>query len=583
MCSLRIDDGEVSSLDLRNKEEVSLLNDIIQEPNLIWVSYSLSAEITSLLRLGIDVTKMVCIDLMVESRMITMSHHEYFTMDSSMMGQVACLLGKDVESEKAHKDKMRDLILGQESWNKEEWASIVAYCESDIADLRALFIKIREIHEAADHPYGLDTITARADYVRKTTEMDFASKGFPVDTQSVNNIFKNREGVKINLIRNLSQEWRECFVVSGNSFILKQHLLEKLVASKGWKNWPRTDTGKLSLDTDTLKELSKRIPEAQEIRQYRQTENTLRSTDFSDKIVDGYIKPRTSAFTAVTGRNGLEPKRGYLLNLPKWIRKIIHPAEGMILLSGDWSQQEIAVGAALSKDQNLIDAYNTGDIYVAMAKMANMIPEDGDKKSHPIERELVKALQLALGYGKGVKALGVDFHAIMGGGEAQASAKARQIHAWHQRAFKDYWAWANQGVRDAYSKGWTEALDGWVSWVTVNRTKKTQLLNFPMQSTGAVMMRKATLMFYEAWRNGLLPPLLCSQHDGFYFNTSETELEKHNKLMIEIMEQASLDTIGLLVRADTTVYNSKDGYIPKGWADRYQVIWDLCTRSKNTI
>lgn len=582
MCSLRLDDGDTNTIDCRKPENVLVLKEIMKDPDIVWVSYSLGAEISSLLRLGINVENLKCVDLMVECRMITMSHRKYFTMDSSMMGQITCLLGKDTSAQSETKDDMRDLILGQNTWTEEEWDLIVKYCESDIADMRDLFLKVSEIHDEADHPYDLEAVLKRGDYVRKCSEMDFASNGFPVNSQAINNIFKNRDEVKLNLIRNLSTEWRECFVPSKNGFVLKQNLLENLVKSKGWIGWPRTDSGKLSLDTSTLKELAKRIPEVQEIRQYRQTENTLRSTDFSDKIVDGYIKPRTSAFTAVTGRNGLEPSRGYLLNLPKWIRKIIHPAKGMVLLSGDWSQQEIAVGAALSKDVNLIKAYNSGDIYVAMGKMAGMIPEDGTKDTHPVERNLVKALQLALGYGKGVRALGVDFHAIMGGGLAQASAKAREIHAWHQRAFSTYWAWANKGVQDAYTKGWVSTLDSWVSWVG-SRTKKTQLLNFPMQGTGAAMMRIATLAFYDAWKKGEMPPLLCSQHDGFYFNTKEEDSEEHAKRMVKIMEQASIDTIGLLVRADTTIYNHDEGYIPKGWAERYQKVWDLCTKDKGSI
>lgn len=575
MAAVRYDDGPVVTFDLREPDNITALKFIVESEDVIWVSYSLSAEITSLLRLGIDVSKMKCVDLMIECRMITMSHQRYFTKDSSLMGQIRCLLGKDVAEDIEHKDRMRDLILSKTLWTDEEWTEITNYCASDLSDLRELFQTVSDLHEESNHDYNLEHALHRGDYARKAAEMDYASAGFPVNAVAINKIFSNRDLVKRNLIRNLTSEWRECFTLEKSGFVLKQHLLEALLKRKGWTNWSRTDSGKLSLDADYLKELEKRIPEVRDLRQYRQTENTLRSADLRDKIKDGYIKPRTSPFTAVTGRNGLEPTRGYLLNLPKWIRKIIHPHKDMVLLSGDWSQQEIAVGAALSGDENLIAAYNTGDIYVAMGKLANMIPEDGDKKSHPVERELVKALQLALGYGKGVRALGLDFHGILGGGLSQASTKAREIHAWHQRAFGTYWAWANRNVNSAYAQGWVEAVDGWVEWVG-SKTKKTQLLNFPMQATGAVMMRRATLMFYDAWKAGLMPPLLCSQHDGFYFNTTVELVEEHGARMKEIMERASMETIGLLVRADKTIYTHEEGYVPKGWDERYENVWNLC-------
>jgi len=248
--------------------------------------------------------------------------------------------------------------------------------------------------------------------------------------------------------------------------------------------------------------------------------STLNSADLRKQVRDGYIKPKTFTFTAKTGRNGLKPKQGYLLNLPAWLRKIIVPHPDMVMIGCDWSQQEIAVAAALSGDAKLLEAYQTGDIYLALGKMSGHIPKDGTKSTHKKQRDLFKALQLGLGYGKGVNSLAYDIWGIMqedGMSLLDAKIKAREIFNWHKLTFAVYWRWNDKQIAQSRLTGWISSTDGWIEWVS-KQTKDTQLKNFPSQANGAVMLRIATKKFYHAWRDGVLPPLLCSQHDAFYFN-----------------------------------------------------------------
>ena len=73
--------GDVYSyFDLRDNKDKLLLELYLKENEReIFTSYAIHAEITSLLRCGINVDKMLCADLMAECRMITMSHKNYFT------------------------------------------------------------------------------------------------------------------------------------------------------------------------------------------------------------------------------------------------------------------------------------------------------------------------------------------------------------------------------------------------------------------------------------------------------------------------------------------------------------------------
>lgn len=580
LCIAQATGNDPQAFDLRNNQDLEELREYVSfYKDHTFVSYQMGAEVGSFLRLGITVKDTKWIDLMAECRMISMSNHKYFTMDGSMLSQIQKFLGVDMTEASKHKDAMRDLIILQDSWSEEEWTKIVLYCLDDIQYMRDLLLKVIEIHAETEHPFTLEQAQKRGYYMRISTEMDYAGGGFPVWGDDVEKIYANKSLLKENIIFELPEEWRQCFAknkVTGE-YGKKLNKIAELIAEKGWTNWSTTSTGKPSLEADYLKELRLSIPEVEPFYQAVKAISTLNSADLREQVKDGYIQTQTFGFSARTGRNGLKPKRGYLLNLPKWMRRIIHPHPGMVMIGFDWSQQEIAVAAALSGDQKLLEAYESGDVYLALAKMAGAVPEDATKKSHALERELFKALQLGLGYGKGVKSLGNDFYAIMKKQNldlARARSKALEIFNWHKRYFATYWSWIDRVKRGARRNGWIQTSDNWVEWVD-SRTKDTQLLNFPSQSTGAVMMRNAAVIFYDLWQAGVLPAVMCCQHDAFYFNMKEEDVEKYKPLILEVMKQSSIDTIGVEVRCGYKVYDHTKGYEPEGMQAEHEKLWKL--------
>lgn len=567
--------------DLRDNKDTALLSQFIKDnENSIFVSYALNAEINSLLRLGIDVTNLKGVDLMVESRMITMSHDRYFEKTGSMLGSVSVLLGDDVSDAVKNKDAMRDLILDNAEWTDEEWEKIGEYCYSDIEVLPRLFKKIQEIHVAENHPYHLSHVLKRADYVRKTTEMDFASKGFPVG-QDFENIYKYKNALKSSIIESLPPIWRLCYEYTEDKdkWTRKGAELVKVIEFNNWQDvWKRTPSGRgYSMEVDYLEKLEVKIPAVESLRRAVRSLNTLNSKDLREDVVNGYVKPSTFGFSAKTGRNGLKPKRGYLFNLPSWMRRSVHPHEGMNIIGSDWSQQEIAIAAKLSGDEELVKAYKSGDVYLALGKMSGAIPQDGTKKSHFKQRAIFKILQLGLQYGKGQKSIALDFYNMLkdeGWTMREASMQASDVYKWHKQYFNTYWTWIEAKVKQSKQQGWIETSDNWVCFVG-KKTLKTQLLNFPSQSGGAAMMRTATFKLYDYWKLGLIDPLLCTQHDATYFNAADEGLDDKVMIIHDVMEQIGLDTIGLKVGADTHVYTHETGYMPDKWDDNDEKIWNM--------
>jgi DNA polymerase I len=82
------------------------------------------------------------------------------------------------------------------------------------------------------------------------------------------------------------------------------------------------------------------------------------------------------------------------------------PPPGCGVAYVDWSQQEFGIAAALSGDPMMMEAYRSGDPYLAFAKQAGAVPHDATKASHNTEREQYKACVLAVQYGMGEAGLG---------------------------------------------------------------------------------------------------------------------------------------------------------------------------------
>ena len=79
-----------------------------------------------------------------------------------------------------------------------------------------------------------------------------------------------------------------------------------------------------------------------------------------------------------------------------WLRGLIKPVAGNAVAYVDWSQQEMGITAALSGDAAMMQAYRSGDPYLAFAKQAGAVPSDVTKDSHPIERNRFKVCALAV-------------------------------------------------------------------------------------------------------------------------------------------------------------------------------------------
>ena len=178
-----------------------------------------------------------------------------------------------------------------------------------------------------------------------------------------------------------------------------------------------------------------------------------------------------------------------------------------------------------------MEAYSGGDVYHSLAMMCGLTNDTNTKrwkKENSGQRQQMKALQLGISYGMGVRSLakGLKRHRLI----------ASEVIIRHKRQYPRFWEWRADMVQSAMLTRKIESeLDGWPLHISTSPNQRT-LFNFPMQSGGAEMLRLAANRLCDA---GLIPSMLV--HDGILLDVQNS---KQVEQAIEIMRIAGAEVCG---------------------------------------
>jgi DNA polymerase-1 len=519
----------------------------------VWCCFNGLADLTCLLALGLDIHDLKFIDAMTEARMITLSHPEYLLYEQNLLAtlRVFGVIDEDEYSVAlAQKENTRDLIFNNHLYNDQQWSQICAYAYDDMVHLPTLMNRIAQLHNAIQDGTVIHHTLHRGSFTVAIASLHFKAKGYPVNIARLKAIYDNADNIKARLAIEVNNRYgdqehpiyrfvpnvkgsetgRWVFSNAGFNWLIREKL--------HIQDWALTEAGQLNLQSDYLDEKWKSVPALSLFRTTRKTLQALGKDTLTSRFVDGHIRAEPFIFSQKTGRCSPKPTKGFILNLPPWLRSaLIHPAPGEAFIGIDWSQQEIGIAAVLSGDRNLLEVYNSSDVYLTLAKMAGAVPPEATKQSHPLVRQNFKAVQLGIGYGKGVAALAVDIwennRDPVSGAEnitrTDALIKAREIYQWHKRYFRRYWDWIKQNAIEAKIQGYLASEDHWLLYCAPH-TRSTQIQNFPMQANGAAMLRRAV---YHVYQTRVLD-LVCPLHDALYIRCRESEAEKHAQLFVVV-------------------------------------------------
>ncbi len=318
----------------------------------------------------------------------------------------------------------------------------------------------------------------------------------------------------------------------------------------------KTPRGQPSTAEDVLEELAHNYDIPALILEHRGL-NKLKTT-YIDKLpqeIDlrtGRVHTSYQQAVASTGR--LSSTSPNLQNIPirtaqgRRIREAFVADAGNRILALDYSQIELRIMAHLSKDENLLRAFELRqDVHRATA--AEVFGESVDQVSDD-QRRAAKAINFGLIYGMSAFGLGKQLN---------ISRKEAQLYV--DTYFKRY-----PGVRRymeetkerARDQGYVETVFGRRLYLPdINARNAVQrqyaertAINAPMQGTAADIIKRAMIDVHR-WLidDGDQTRMIMQVHDELVFEVAEVDVERTRKTVVRLMKQAATLSVALEVDA----------------------------------
>jgi DNA polymerase-1 len=512
-------------------------------PETLFVAYYASAEIGCFLALGWPIPERI-LDLFTEFRAET---NGAGTMaGNGLLGALAHFGLPSIGGEE--KNDMRTLIMGGGPWRDGEQVAILDYCESDVQALGRLLPEMEPMIVASNQRLGWALLRGR--YMAAVASMEW--NGIPIDIDVLRRLNANWERLQLGLIEEIDQAYGVYEARSFRTNKFEAFLIEANIP------WPRLDTGRLALSDHVFRAQAKAHPIIAPLRELRHALSELKLNNLAVGA-DGRNRTLLSPFRSKTARN--QPSNSKFIFGPSvWLRGLIKPSPGKSVAYLDWSSQEMAIAAALSGDQAMWGGYATGDPYIAFAIQAGMAPAGATKHSHKDIRNRCKAIVLGVQYGMSAESMAFNagIHVV----------EARELLLQHKETYRTFWGWANQNVNAGLMGGTLYTRFGWPIRLGFGANANSRsLLNWPMQSNGAEMMRLACC---EATEVGLK---ICAPiHDALLLEAPTHQIDNHIHRLTTIMQHASELVLG---DGRTCGIDVDVVHYPNRYSDeRGEVMWD---------
>jgi DNA polymerase-1 len=453
--------------------------------------------------------------------------------------------------------------IGEGRWREYGQPAVFDYCEEDTRKSGEL---LRQ--QIAGHGYRAPVDPARimnwSHYSAKTVAR-IQARGMPIDMPLWTLVQENKSLVIAALIQQFDPSYGSEYQIYSPDGEWSTERFAHWLASVGIFDWPRLESGALDLKRDVFRMLFPRHPAIEGLCALREAIGVIVRARIPIGH-DGRNRPSLFPFGTATGRNAQAKS---LFNTHASMRSFMKFPQDKIGLYLDWRTQEVGIAAARSGDGALAEAYLTGDVYHALARLCGLTDQDAKswKRDHDDQRQQMKALQLGINYGMGIRSLarGLNRHPLI----------ASEMIIRHQREYPQFWAWrANMVQRAMLERVIESEFDGWPLHLSYSPNKRT-LFNFPMQAGGAEMLRLAANRLCDA---DLVPSMLV--HDGILFELDSEDQVQH---AIEIMQQAGTEVCrGLEIGVDVDQrlvggarYQDKRHVAKRMWATVMGVLQEL--------
>jgi DNA polymerase family A len=523
------------------------------DPSVLTIGYMISAELGCHIALGWS-QPANCIDPYVEFRHLTNDariksgdrNAGFYSLDGALR-----YFGLDL-IDSARKHDMRARIIQGPPYPFPLPGEIVNYCEGDVRALAHLVPHI--IRTTRSLPHAL----MRGQFMWAIAQQE--RRGIPIDMPWYERITSRWDAIQCDLVREKDAAYG-VYVIEDGKPHFKLELFGDLLRREQIP-WRRLASGQYDLSSKTFEEQTKNHPRLDGLRELRSTMSMLRKNRLQIGN-DGRNRALLGPFGSKTSRNQPSTAK-YIFGPAKCLRFLISPAR-TALVHRDYEQQEAQIAAVLSGDEALLAACATGDVYLGIAKQLGFVPEDADKNSHGKVRDQFKTVVLGILYGLGPPALAAKIGvSVFEAAEILARLKAQF------RAFEEFAANVTDraGLDLEISNGW-----GWWMLCPPGTSART-IRNYPIQSTGAEIMRAACIL---AERRGVR--IIAPVHDAFMAEGPADQVEVVSAELDRAMRDASRVILrGYELRTDKQVILPRQRFYDKRGAGMWETITRLVSK-----
>jgi DNA polymerase-1 len=263
-------------------------------------------------------------------------------------------------------------------------------------------------------------------------------------------------------------------------------------------------------------------------------------------------KIHTSYNQAVTATGRLSSSDPNLQNIPvrddlgRDIRRAFIPDDGCTFLSADYSQIELRVMAHLSKDPNLMDAFNRGvDVHADTASKIFEVPIE--EVTSDMRR---KAKTANFGIIYGISAFGLAQRLDIPRGEAKDFIDG------YFRTYPQVKAYMDKSIEVAREQGYVETLLHRKRFLpdinsrngNVRGFAERNAINAPIQGTAADIIKIAMIRIMRCLEQEHLKSVMTMQvHDELNFSVFPDELERVREIVVREMQGAMQLDVPLIV------------------------------------
>ncbi len=325
--------------------------------------------------------------------------------------------------------------------------------------------------------------------------------------------------------------------------------------------WPRTDTGKLKTDANTLNDFAGTSSIVEPFSEFQK--KTKLATSFGMSLIH-QINPATGRIHAGyricgtrTGR--LSCSNPNLQQAPhdEAFRKNFIPAPGYSFVLADYSSVEVRIAAEVSQDSRMLQVFSEGtDIYKYTAAALNGRAIDSITKD---ERTGSKALVLGLQFGLSHKKFG-QYARKNYGIEIDDDEAGERVKA-YRKLYPEFRRWQMETVKEA-------AMNNFTSRTPFGKLRKYDpeaaygnVLNHPIQGGAAEAMLCGMIHTYNNLPDGC--KMIASVHDEIILECPYEQVEEAKEVLERCMTEGYLNVFP----SGKTIKNLVEANGGKSWAE----------------